>query len=124
MNLSLRITLIIALIIYFLYIHQMLKRKKLELKYSLFWIFAGIIMLFFVIFPKVLELIAMSLGIINYLNGLYSAILFGIIILLMYLTMLVSEFSGKYRKLVQESALLEQRIRELEKQIKGETRND
>lgn len=124
MNISLRIELIIAIIIYFMCIHHMLKLKKLELKYSLLWMFAGFLMLFFVIFPQVLEKMATCLGIVNYLNGLFSIVLFGLIILLMYLTMLVSELSSKHRKLVQENALLEERVRKLEHYIGGSRKND
>ena len=124
MNISLRIELLIAIIIYFTCIHRMLKLKKLELKYSLLWIFAGFFMLFFVIFPQVLEKIATGLGIVNYLNGLFAVVLFGLIILLMYLTMLVSELSSKHRKLVQENALLEERVRKLEHYIGGNDKND
>lgn len=124
MNLSLRIALIIALVVYYAYIYCMLKKKKLFLKYSLLWIFAGLVMLIFVLFPNLLEQIAGWIGIINYLNGLYAAILFGLLILLMYLTTVVSELSQKSRVLVQELALLEERVRKLEKQENGGTGQD
>ena len=51
---SLRITLLIAVILYFIIILFYLKNKALELKYTLLWIFAGIIMLLMVIFPQIL----------------------------------------------------------------------
>ncbi len=124
MNPSLRITLIAALMIYFLCIGYMLKRKRLELKYSLLWLFAGIVMLLLVIFPNILEKFAVWLGIINYLNGLFSAIIFGLIVLLMYFTMLISELHSKQRNLVQENALLEERVRKLEKRVGGIEEND
>ena len=71
-------------------------------------------MLIVVIFPSILETFAKLVGIVDYKNGLYAAILFGLIILSMYLTMMVSELSQKNRVLIQEYALLEKRIREIE----------
>jgi len=115
MNIALRISLIIALFIYFFCIYMMLKKEKLNFKYSLLWIISGIFMLFFVIFPGALEQLAKWIGIINYLNGLFAAVLFGLIILLMFLTTVVSELSNKNRVLIQEYALLEERVRNLEK---------
>lgn len=116
MNIALRISLIIALIIYFSCIYVMLKKGKLNFKYSLLWIISGIFMLFFIIFPGALEQLARWIGIINYLNGLFAVVLFGLIILLMFLTTIVSELSNKNRVLIQECALLEERIRRLEKE--------
>lgn len=116
MNIALRISLIIALTIYFVCIFVMLKRGKLNFKYSLLWIISGIFMLVFIIFPGALEQLASWIGIINYLNGLFAAVLFALIILLMFLTTIVSELSNKNRILIQECALLEERIRKLEKE--------
>lgn len=121
MNIALRISLIAALAIYFLCIYVMLKKGKLNLKYSLLWIASGVIMLFFVLFPGVLEQVAKWIGIINYLNGLFAVVLFGLIILLMVLTAIVSELSNKNRVLIQECALLDERIRKLEGE---DTKND
>lgn len=116
MNIALRISLLIALGIYFLCIYVMLKRGKLNLKYSLLWIFGGGIMFIFVLMPKVLEQLAQWVGILNYLNGLFAVVIFVLMIMLMALTAIVSELSNKNRILVQECALLDERIRMLEKE--------
>lgn len=114
MNIALRISLIIALVFYFSCIYIMLKKGKLNLKYSLLWIFAGIIMFVFALFPSLLEQFAEIMGIMNYLNGLFAVLIFGLMILLMYITTVVSELSLKNRALVQEYSLLEERLRKLE----------
>ena len=48
---NLRITLGIALIIYFGLILLFLKRKAIELKYTLLWLLAGLCMTILIIFP-------------------------------------------------------------------------
>lgn len=122
MNISLRISLIIALLIYFACIYGMLKKGKLSLKYSLLWIFCGIMMIVFVLFPSFLEKLAQWIGIMNYLNGLFAVLIFGLMILLMVLTTIVSELTNKNRLLVQECALLDERVRILE-EAKEDNRN-
>ena len=59
---NLRITLIIAVLCYFILILLFLKRRALELKYTLLWLLAGVVMGAFVIFPKLLSLLNKNLG--------------------------------------------------------------
>lgn len=72
-----------------------------------------------VLMPKVLEQLAQWVGILNYLNGLFAIVIFALMIMLMALTSIVSELSNKNRTLVQECALLDERIRMLEKVKEG-----
>lgn len=114
MNTRLRVALILALVLYFISIWKLLKKGKMSLQYSLLWIFSGGVMFVLAMFPKLLDNVANFLGIIDYRNGLFAAILFGLIMLLMYLNTLVTELGNKIRILIQEIALLEKRVRELE----------
>ena len=45
MNSSLRIVISIALVIYYICIFCMLKKKTLNLKYTLLWLFMGLVMI-------------------------------------------------------------------------------
>ncbi len=114
MNVLLRVSLVVAVIIYFGCIFRLLRTGKMHLKYSLMWILIGIVMLLFILFPGLLEIIAIHMGIIDYLNGLFAFLLFGVFILLMFLTTVVSELSEKNRNLVQEIGLMDKRIRDME----------
>lgn len=111
---NLRITLIIAVCCYFILILVFLKRKALELKYTLLWLLAGVVMGAFVIFPRLLFYLTKMLGIESPMNGLYVLCIGFIIIILMALTSIVSRQSIKIRALIQENAMLEKRIREQE----------
>lgn len=117
MNLALRITLILAVVIYFIILFALLKRKKLSLKYTLLWILSGVIMLLTVTFPNLFILIVRSMGIVDYTNGLYSIAIFLILIILMSMTAIVSKLNDKNKTLIQQFGLLEKRIRELESRI-------
>lgn len=71
MSTTLRVTLIIAVVIYFILILIFLKNKALELKYTLLWLLAGLVMGIMVIFPQVLTWGVRILGIQTNMNGLY-----------------------------------------------------
>lgn len=113
---TLRISLIVAIIIYFVIILWLLKEKKLSLKYTLLWILAGVVMAVLVVFPKVLTWLSRLVGIQSSMNGLFIFCIAFIIMILMSLTSIVTRLNRKVRVLTQELAILEKRIRELEKQ--------
>lgn len=105
-----------AIILYFVLILYFLKKRALELKYTLIWLVAGGIMLVLVAFPRLMTVIVHILGIQSNMNGLYIALIAFIIMILMTLTSIVSRLAYKAKTLTQEVALLEKRVRELEKQ--------
>lgn len=109
-----QIFLIVALVIYFVSLYKLLKERYLELKYTLIWIFAGLLMLVMAIFPKLLDKIAMFFGIYSSVNALFALAIFFILLILMSLTAIASKLNDRTKKLVQQSALLEKRIKEFE----------
>lgn len=111
---KLRILLLIAICIYFLMIFQLLKRKTLNLKYTLLWLASGLIMLVLAVFPQLLQSFAVMVGISAPMNALFSVVLFCIIIILMSLTAIVSKLNEKNKALTQSIALLEKRLRDVE----------
>lgn len=114
MSQTLFVFMIIAELLYFALIILFIKKKTLSLKYTFMWILGGIIMLLFTLFPGVfISLIKMS-GVTSVMNGLFALCIFFVMIILMSLTSIVSKQSDTIRKLVQDNAMLEKRIRELE----------
>lgn len=100
--------------VYFIVIFWLLKHGKFALSYSLLWLFSGCIMALFVIFPNMLEYMARCLGIEVASNGLFAMSIFLIIIILTSMTVIVSKLSSDLRKLVQNCAIMEKRLRYLE----------
>lgn len=115
---TLRITLCIAVICYFVIILYYLKKKMLDLKYTLVWLFAGLVMAIMVFFPQLLVGFVRFLGIQSIMNGLFILAIAFSIMLLMMLTAIASRTSMKIRTLIQENAMLEKRVRELEEKTK------
>lgn len=118
---NLRITLGIALIVYFSLILLFLKNKAIELKYTLLWLLAGAVMALLVIVPSILPWFLHLLGISGNMNGLFLICIAFLMILTMALTSIVSKQTAKIRKLTQEYSMLEREVRELKKKTGGKS---
>lgn len=112
---TLQIVMLLAVAVYFVLLFLLLKKRSLHLKYTILWIFSGILMLLLALFPHILDWFAKLIGIYEPTNALFSLIFFCVIIILMSLTAIVSKLNEKNKQLAQSAALLEQRVRELEK---------
>ena len=112
---TLRITLIIAVICYFVIILYFLKQRALNLKYTLLWLLSGVVLGILVIYPELLRYIIRILGIEDNMNGLFIICIAFMLMIMMALTSIASRQNMKIRQLVQEIAILDKHIRELEK---------
>ena len=113
---TLQIAMLIAVAGYFALVFHLLKKKALNLKYTLLWLLSGIIMLVLAIFPQILDFFANLVGIYEPTNALFAVVFFCVIIILMSLTAIVSKLNEKSKRLIQSIALLEKRVRGLEEQ--------
>lgn len=113
---KLRVTLIIAVVCYFVIILYFLKQKALNLKYTLLWLVAGAVMGVLVVVPELLVKIIRIFGIQDNMNGLFSFTIGFIIMILLSLTSIASRQNRKIRILTQELAILDKRVRELEEE--------
>lgn len=114
MVLKLQLSLIFGVGIYFIVLLQLLRKKSLDLKYTLLWIFSGIVMMFIAIFPNIMDSITKFIGIVDVTNGLFAIVLFLLILILMSITSIVSNMKKKNKQLIQQCALLEKRVQEIE----------
>ena len=114
MQLTLRIFLLICILVYMLVILRMLKNSQLNLRFSLVWMVAGICLLLATCFPSVIQDAASLIGIIDDVNLVF--VLEGLFVLCILLSVsgIVSALHNRIRRIVQQLALLEERIRQLE----------
>jgi len=73
-------------------------------------------MLIIGMFPSIIMEFTELIGIFEPTNGLFAMAIFCIIMILMSLTAIVTKLNEKSKTLIQNVAILEKRIRELEKQ--------
>ncbi len=109
-----RFVIVLVVILYFAVLIVLLKKKRLALKYSLLWIFCGVLFLIMAAFPGLLGFITSFVGIEVPANGLFAMSILFLILILMSITVIISETSARIKTLVQKISLMEKRIRELE----------
>ena len=111
---KLKVALLGAILAFFIIVLSLLKNKRIALKYTLLWLFTGLILLVLVVFPEILVWISACLNVQNGLNMLFMVMIAFVMIILMSITSIVSRQTEKIRVLTQENALLEKRVRDLE----------
>ncbi len=115
MVLALRISLLIAICVYLTLIVVLLRKKSLNLKYSLLWLFMAVVLFLMVAFPKTIEFLADLIGVASYINAIFMAFIFFILLLVVSLTSIVSKQHREIKTLIQNVALLQKRLDQLEK---------
>lgn len=116
---TLRISLIVGIVVYFVILLIFLKNKALQLRYTLLWMFAGIVLLVLTIWPELLSRFIHLFGIVDNMNGLFLMLFAFALMILMSLTSIVSKQADKIRNLTQTIARMEKRIRDLERDGTG-----
>ncbi|MDD2970579.1 MAG: DUF2304 domain-containing protein [Lachnospiraceae bacterium] len=120
MMIKLQIVAGLILLLALLWIVNMIRRRKLELKYALSWMTAIILMLIVDIFPPILSVISYCFGIATPVNTLFLLGFIFSLALLFTLTVIVSRLSDKVRQLSQAAAMNEKEIRELKDMLKNQ----
>lgn len=119
LGLDLQIFLIILVAIYALVILSLLKKQKMDIKYSLIWLLSAVVLIIFVIFPQIVAAAAGAIGIDAPVNLIYIVAGLFMIMIIMSLTVIVSGLKNKIKILSQKQGLIEKRLRELENKVNG-----
>ncbi|GMO57686.1 MAG: DUF2304 domain-containing protein [Termitinemataceae bacterium] len=114
MNSVLQIFLIACLLAFLAIIIRFLTKKRMNLKYSLVWLFADTCMLIVAIFPKLVDIAGAAIGIATPVNTVFLFAGIFMLMIILTLTMIVSHLNNKIYKLTQTLALLEKRVRYME----------
>ena len=113
----LRIGLLLGAVCYLALILWLLKKKKLTVRYSIIWLISAGVLLVFAVFRYVVLVLTDLLGMAVPVNVVFLLVIAFILLLLLSLSSIVSGFAEKIKRLAQENALLEERVRRLEAQL-------
>lgn len=105
---------LIAGILFLVMMIELIRKKKVMLKYALLWLLSGVVMLVLAIFPQLLDTMAGLIGVYDPVNALFAILLCCGLMLMISFSVIVSGNKKAIVKLTQEISLLENRIRELE----------
>lgn len=110
MSLHAKLIIITFLIIVLLVIINMIKKRQLELKYVLLWMGCDIALIILTCFPNLMNLLARTLGIQSPMNMIFFLGFIFSLIIIFSLTVALSQFTAKVRKMAQEIALLTRKL--------------
>lgn len=105
MNIRIQIIIAVGVIIALSVIINMIRRKKLELRYALAWLFVGVGVLVLDCFPKLIAWISEQLGIASPVNMLFFLGFCFSLVIIFILTTAISRMSNRIKQLTQEFAL-------------------
>lgn len=112
MNIRIQIIVGIIVILALVVIVNMIRQKKLELRYALSWLCVGIAVLVLDCFPQLITWLSRKVGIASPVNMLFFFGFCFSLIILFVLTIAMSRMSIRIKELTQEIALFEKKIDE------------
>jgi hypothetical protein len=95
---------------------EMVRRRRLMERYALLWLLSAVVILGLAVWQDALERLATAMGILSAPNALFFVAVAFILLLLLHFSAAMSRLADQSKVIAQRHALLEQRVRELEKE--------
>lgn len=107
----LKLVIILTVIFLFLIILNLIKKKKIPVKYSIVWFLSGSVILIVALFTNVMSDISKLIGFEVLSNMLIFTLIGLLIVITLYLTTVSSKQQNQIKNLIQELSILEREIR-------------
>ena len=109
---------LVLLVIIFVF----LKKGLMTVKYSLLWLGLSIVLVIFAACPYVVFVLRDILDIEMPVNLVFLLMFCFVLVVLLSLSIAITQLADKCKRLTQENALLEERVRKLERRLPPEDR--
>lgn len=119
MSMKLTVFLIVGVLVYLGTIIHLIKKQLLNLKYTLLWLFSGLVMFVLAVVPQISVFVADLMGVATPANAVFAIEGLFALFIILSLTSIVSTQMLRIRRLTQTQAILEKRMRELEKKVEN-----
>lgn len=106
MSVKIQVLIIVVIILAMLYIINHVRKKSIDFKYALLWLFVCICVLVLTISPKLLVTLADILGIASPVNMLFFLGFCLSIVVIFTLSIALSNLTDKVKKMAQEIAII------------------
>lgn len=120
MSVTLRILLIIAGIVSYLYVIRKIRKSQMKIESAMYWVFLAGIILLISIFPQIVIWLAEVVGVESPVNLLYLLMIFLVLWKLFALTVKNSQLESKINVLTEEFAICQMKSEEKERKEKQE----
>ncbi len=98
----------------FLIVIELIRRNHLKERYSLIWLAASIVLMVFSVWRKLLDFVALSMGIYYPPSFLFLLVIAFLILLLLHFSTIISSLTEKNGRLAQEIGMLKTRLDDIE----------
>lgn len=116
--------LLVGDLIFILTIFLLVKNGKLSVRMSLAWFGLGGVLLIFSAFPVVAKMLRAFLHFEVVANMVFTLLFCFSLLILLLLCADIGQASDKIKRLAQQNAILERRVRQLEDQLKSQNSSD
>ena len=97
---------------------EAVRRFAMEERYALLWVFTGVILLIFAIYPNAVGWLAAVTG-MQYLSAITMVVFAFLLLVVFNFSLALSDLRADQRRICQHAACLELRLKELEKKQLG-----
>ena len=118
MTAQLQLFMILGAVVLLLIIFTFLKRGLMSVKYSLLWLLLAVGLVIAAAFPYVVYVLRDLLDIEMPVNLVFLLMFCFVLVVLLSLSIAISQLADKCKRLTQTNALLEKRLRDLEELVK------
>ena len=118
MTLLFRIILLAVCLFTYFFLHHSIKKEKMRIEESIFWLILSLLLLVFSIFPGIPDILARLLGIYSTANFLFLFVIFILLLRLFYVNAALGKLEERVKTLVQNEALRDRREREQDQRDK------
>ena len=105
-------------VIIVLFILYLVRKNRLKASYALLWIFLGLLIITVSLSTELLNKTALVLGVYYAPAALFMILMFGIIVILIHYSTIISKQEEKIKMLVQEIGLQNNKIEKLFKRLR------
>lgn len=120
MDIVLRIFLIVGVLIFTCILFLFLRKKTLNLNYTLLWLLFSLVLLITAVFPGIITKVSSVLNIRTPSNTIFALTLFLILLILLSITSIVSKQHREIKALTQELALLKKETSDKLEELKND----
>lgn len=111
-----QIILILGALFCFFALINLIRKYKLELRYSLLWMVVMLLVLVLAINPHLVVWISRGMGVEMPVNAVFFLTIFGLIVIVFSLTITVSRLTTKIKELSQQVGIMQHHLNEMRQQ--------
>jgi hypothetical protein len=120
MDIRVRILIFCLSLLWLLFILRMVKRRRIWERYAIFWVYIGFGVLAVPLLVDVFDHLLYKVGVDQPPNFFFLVAVLGILMILLQVSVEITTLVRRSRDLVQEVAILDERVKRLEKALSEE----